>query len=496
METDKELYAAIDLGSNSFHMIVAEIIDDQLQIIDSHKDMVRLADGLNHKDKLTAEKMRFALDSLERMAQRITIIPKSHLRIVGTNTLRKAKNAKKFINKAKKVLGKPIEIISGREEARILYLGVSHCMPNEQGKRLVIDIGGGSTELIIGEEFSSILRESINMGCVSHTQKFFKSGEIKRENWDKAVLNARRQLVDIITVYENTGWDYSIGASGTMRAASEVLFANDFCDHGINASGLDLLIEKCLEIGLIENLIQLPGLSIERAPVFIGGLAIIKALFVSLKIKQMDISTGALREGIVYDLSGRLHHNDIRERTINKLTNQFEIDPSQSQRVKLTCENLLLNSNIKLNHSQELLLSWAIRLHELGIAISHSKSQDHAAYIITYADMPGFSRPEQLKLAVLIALQKRKIKKDWLNKLSEKQIQKLKPLIILLRLSIIFNRTRIIENLDISHLQLIDNNLTLELSNTWLDLHPLTKADLESEQKYLSLVNIEFLVNS
>ena len=495
MDSEKELYAAIDLGSNSFHMLVAEIIDDQLHVIDRHKDMVRLADGLNSKGNLTDEKIDFAIESLKRIGQRIKTIPKSHLRIVGTNTLRKAKNSKKLIKLAKKVLGKPIEIISGREEARILYLGVSHSMPNEQGKRLVIDIGGGSTELIIGEEFSSSLRESLHMGCVSFTKKFFSDGVISEENWNKAVLSARLELVDIISAYKNTGWDLAIGASGSMRATAEVLFANDLSVHGITEKSLDRLIDKCFELHTIENLNQLPGLSSQRLPVFIGGLAIIKALFISLSISHMEISSGALREGMVYDLSGRLHHNDIRERTINKLSNQFEIDISQSQRVKLTSEILLQYSNLQLTESQEQLLNWAIRLHELGLSISHSRFEDHAAYILTHADMPGFSKQEQLKLAVLVALQRRKLKPQWIKLLSVRQLNNLKPLIVILRLSVLFNRSRIIEDVKIESLHLEKIKIQLKISEKWLEAHPLTLADLLTEKKHLSQVKIDFHLN-
>jgi exopolyphosphatase/guanosine-5'-triphosphate,3'-diphosphate pyrophosphatase len=495
MDSEKELYAAIDLGSNSFHMVVAEIIDDQLHVIDRHKDMVRLADGLTQSGHLTDEKIDFAIQSLKRIGQRIKTIPVSHLRIVGTNTLRKAKNSKVLIKKAKEILGKPIEIISGREEARILYLGVSHSMPTAQGKRLVIDIGGGSTELIIGEEFSSILRESLHMGCVSYTKEFFSDGKISIENWSKAVLNARLELVDIISNYKNTGWDFTIGASGSMRATADVLFANELTNYGIHEKGLDQLIKKCVELGTLDNLSQLTGLSSRRMPVFIGGLAIIKALFVSLNINHMDISSGALREGMVYDLSGRLHHNDIRERTINKLTNQFEIDLSQCQRVKLTSEILIQQSNIKLTESQELLLGWAIRLHELGLSISHSQFEDHAAYILTHADMPGFSKQEQLKLAVLVALQRRKIKSKWIQSLSERQLNNLKPLIVILRLSVLFNRSRIIEDVEVQNLHLDTSVINLKISEKWLDSHPLTLADLQSENKFLSLVNINLILN-
>ena len=487
-----ELYAAVDLGSNSFHMIVAEMINNQLHVIDRHKDMVRLANGLDKKGYLSSEKIDQAIESLEKIAQRIAHIPKSHLRVVGTNTLRKAKNASEFMGKAAIALGKPIDIISGREEARILYLGVAHSLPNKQGKRLVIDIGGGSTELIIGEEFTPLLRESLHMGCVSYTKKFFADGIISEKNWHKAVLNARRQLVPIISRYISNGWDIVIGASGTMRATAKVIVESGFSIYGIDKDSLQTLIARCLELGELNNLEQLAGLSSRRAPVFMGGLAIIKALFDSLPIEKIESSTGALREGIVYDLSGRLHHKDVRKRAIDKLCHQFNIDKKQGLRVKSSIDHLLNISNLSLSHSQLNLLTWSARLHELGLNISHSHFEKHAAYILINADMPGFSNQEQLKLAVLVALQRRKIKKDWLQKLSDNQLEKLLPLIIVLRLAVLFNRQRIDKKIELEQLVILKNTVTLQFKNKWLEDHPLTAADLQSEVYFLKFLDVDF----
>jgi len=486
-----KLYAAVDLGSNSFHMIVAEINNNQLHVIDRHKDMVRLANGLDSKGYLSEEKMDEAIASLEKIGQRIAHIPKSHLRIVGTNTLRKAKNAEEFLYRASQALGKPIDIISGREEARILYLGVAHSLPSNQGKRLVIDIGGGSTELIIGEEFNPLLRESLHMGCVSYTKKFFSDGQISQSNWKKAVLHARRQLLPIIAKYKKKGWQVTIGASGTMRATAKVIMENEFSVYGIDTSGLKQLVSQCLKLETIQNLNQLQGLSARRLPVFIGGLAIIKALFESLSLKQIQSCTGALREGIVYDLSGRLHHNDIRKRTIDKLCQQFEIDKTQSLRVKVSMDDLINVSNLSLTSSQMDLLTWSAQLHELGLNISHSHFEKHAAYILINADMPGFSVQEQLKLAVLVALQRRKIKKDWLKKLSDSQYQNLLPLIIVLRLSVILNRPRVNCLNEIESIVFNSDTVTIKFKENWLEQRPLTHADLQSETKYLRTLAIE-----
>lgn len=495
MKNKRELYAAVDLGSNSFHMIVAEIINHQMHIIDRHKDMVRLANGLDSDGNLSLEKMNSAIASLEKIGERIKHIPKSHLRVVGTNTLRKAKNSNYFLRRASKALGKPIDVISGREEARILYLGVAHSLPNNQGKRLVIDIGGGSTELIIGEEFNSIIRESLHMGCVSYTQKFFSDAKVSKQNFNHAVLQARRQLLPIVSKYKAKGWDVVIGASGSMRSTAKVIIENKYSVNGIEKQGVALLIKDCFELKDMTNLKQLKGLSARRLPVFIGGLVIIKALFESLDLQTIQISSGALREGIVYDLSGRLHHNDIRQRSIDKLVQQFEIDKVHSQRVKATIDDLIELSNIKLTTAQLDLLNWAAQLHELGLNISHSHFEKHAAYIISHADMPGFSNQEQVKLSVVVALLRRKIKKEWLQKLTPKQYSELLPLLVIFRAATLLNRPRTDEAIELEFIDIKDNRIQIQFKDGWLHAHPLTHEDLQSEAKYLKSLDIEFLIN-
>lgn len=491
-----ELYAAVDLGSNSFHLIIAEISNNQLHVIDRHKDMVRLANGLDENTCLSDDKIEQAIESLEKIGQRIQHIPHSHVRIIGTNTLRQAKNSQAFIVKASEALGEPIDIISGREEARILYLGVAHSLASDQGKRLVIDIGGGSTELIIGEEFNPLLRESLHMGCVSYSKRYFPTGEISLLGWENAVLHARRQLVPIITKYIAKGWCVTIGASGTMRAAAKVMVEHGYSLGAIEEKGLNQLIAKCLSIKKIKNLADLNGLSSRRAPVFIGGLAIIKALFDSFPIKQIQICSGALREGIVYDLSGRLHHNNIRKRTIDKLSSQFDIDKKQSLRVNESMDNYIYASNLHLTPEHIQLLSWAAQLHELGLNISHSHFEKHAAYILINADMPGFSLQEQIELAVLVALQRRKLKKDWIKKLSVHQYQILKPLIIILRLAILINCPRSQFIKVINKIDIINDTVLLFFEKQWLQEHPLTHADLLSEVKYLKNIGIEMAINA
>ena len=488
----KNYYAAVDLGSNSFHMIVAEMIDNQMHVIDSHKDMVRLADGFDAKGNLSEEKMKFAIQSLRKIGQRIKHIPKSHVRIVGTNTLRLAKNAKVFMKRAQKALGKSIEVISGREEARILYLGVAHSIQNDEHNRLVIDIGGGSTELIIGNDFTPILRESLHMGCVSYTNKFFSDGLITPENWNKAVLHAHRQVVPIALEYKQLGWDLAVGASGTLRATVSVLTENGLTNEGIDPQSLNQLIEKCLQLGSIKKLSRIKGLSLQRMPVFIGGLAIIKGLFDALDIKRMIGCNGALREGLIYDLSGRLNHNDIRKRTIEKLCKQFEVNIFQSELVRASLNKMLDILNLKLSDKQKRLLRWATKLHELGLKISHSHFEEHAAYILNHADMPGFAQHEQDKLAAIIASQRRKIKTEWLQRLSREQKEKVIPLIVLFRLAVLLNRSRVEIEFGLERIEIDNKNVSVYFNQSWLEEHPLTQEDMYAEINYMKALNINY----
>ncbi len=277
-----------------------------------------------------------------------------------------------------------------------------------------------------------------------------------------------------------------------MRSTSKVIVENKYSVYGIDTQGLNLLISRCLELGGITKLNEVTGLSSRRLPVFIGGLAIIKALFDSFSISRIQSSIGALREGIVYDLSGRLQHIDIRQRSIDKLVVQFEVDIVHSKRVKATIDQLISLSNIELSNSQRELLDWAAQLHELGLNISHSHYEKHAAYIISHADMPGFSTQEQLKLSVIVALLRRKIKSEWLQKLSSKQFQKLLPILVIFRAATLLNRPRTGENIELKSIELNDKHITIEFQKDWLNNHPLTHEDLQSEAKYLKVLDVNY----
>ena len=495
----RDIYAAVDLGSNSFHLLVSRLENDELHVIDRHKEMVRLAGGLDKKNNLSNEAQQRALDCLQRMGHRLRNIPPANRRVVGTSTLRKARNSRSFLEKAEAELGCDIDIISGREEARLLYTGVAHSLPTGEGKRLVSDIGGGSTELIIGENFEPGVRESLHMGCVSMTRLYFKSGKITPKAWKKAVTHARLEFNTVVGDFKKVGWESIYGASGTFRSVESVLLANGWSHNGITLDGLKKLKQAILEAETIDKL-SLPGLSDRRQPVFIGGAAIVFALFKTFKLEQAGVAAGALREGVVYDLAGKQQHDDIRERTITHLAPRFNVDIRQAELVVNKVSSLyeVIDSSFLNNVEKHFdLLVWAARLHEIGLCISHGQYHKHGSYILEHADMPGFSLQEQDELAFLVRSQRRKYPAEILAQLRTKQQKRLLPLSILLRLALLFSRNRTDANVEVQSVKWDGNSkiVNLQISHHWLDERPLYLADLYQEQKLLGKIGVklEFL---
>lgn len=495
-ESRKQVFAAIDLGSNSFHLIVAELKNDQLLIIDRMKEMVRLASGLNDKGELSEESQQKGFDCLARFGQRLKNIADKNIRIVGTNTLRKAKNGAQFIAHAEQLLKHSIEVVAGREEARLIYLGVAHSQSDNSENRLVIDIGGGSTEFIIGQGFSPSYTESLHMGCVSMTLKAFSDEMLSESNFKIAELYARLELQTIKNTYRKIGWKFATGASGTIKAIGKVLRAyhdskeTSIAFPGITIQGLKWLIEEMISQKQIEKL-ELDGLNIERQAVFPGGVAVLYAAFKVLKIESMNVSDSALREGVIYDLQGRLSHEDVRQRTINHLLKQYHVDTRQAQEIEKTLLNLYQQVQEQWSIQQfanEQTLEWAAALHELGLSIAHNQYHKHGAYIIENSDLPGFSRQEQHRLALLIRAQRRKFPKQDFKTLSSECSQSVIYLAILLRLSILLHRDRS-ENA-LPEITAIAKNQTiiLHFPDKFFKQHPLTLVDLQQEAEYLNAI--------
>ncbi len=501
----QNIFAAIDLGSNSFHLIVTEVKNDQLLIIDRMKEMVRLASGLDDKGKLSKKSQQIGLDCLARFGQRLKNIPAENIRIVGTNTLRKAKNGAEFISRAEVSLNHPIEIIAGREEARLIYLGVAHSQSVNTDNRLVIDIGGGSTEFIIGNGFTPSLTESLHMGCVSMTLKAFADGKLNESNFKIAELYARLELQSIENNYKNFGWVHATGASGSIKSIAKVLRAqheqSETTDPypGITTKGLQWIIKQMIKKKNIDSL-EMEGLSPERQAVFAGGVAVLYAAFKVLNIKSMNASDSALREGVIYDLQGRFKHEDVRQRTINHLIKQYHVDTKQVSEVEQSLSSFYqqIQSHLIIPQTQgqtqlnaEQILNWVASLHEVGLSIAHNQYHKHGAYIIENSDLPGFSKQEQHRLALLIRAQRRKFPKKEFKQFSKICDQTMTYLAILLRLSILLHRDRSENSLPKINIQAKPQKLSLQFPKGFLEQHPLTLVDLELEAGYLKAIKFE-----
>ncbi len=484
-EAESQFFAAIDLGSNSFHMVVAKYVDGRVQIVDRIKEMVRLADGLDDKRYLDEATIERTIACLERFGQRIKELPPTHVRAVGTNTLRQARNSSEFLSRAGRALGHRIEIIAGREEARLIFLGVANTVYKNDEQRLVVDIGGGSTELIIGHDLQPRLTESLYMGCVSMTQQFFADGKINIKRMRKAILFARQELEAIANLYRRHGWESAIGSSGTILSINKVLSLQEWGQSGITPVTLERLRDELARAGHIDN-IHFEGLSASRRPVFAGGVAVLSGIVESLGLSAMTVSDGALREGLLYELIGRGQQQDIREQTVNDLQQRYIVDAEHAARVEKTALYCLDRINLETDYNDRLLLSWAARLHECGLAIAHSGYQKHGAYLVHNSDLPGFSRQEQHYVATLIRNHRRRINVEDFRNLPDNGSERLLLLCILLRLAVVLNRSRSSIELPDFALHCEDNRLEVLFPEGWLESQPLTGADLETEVQYLA----------
>jgi exopolyphosphatase / guanosine-5'-triphosphate,3'-diphosphate pyrophosphatase len=485
-----ESVAAVDLGSNSFHMIVAQVSEGRLQVIDRLKEMVRLAAGLDQHNVLSKAIMDRAIECLRRFGQRLRGIPEDKVRAVGTNTLRRARNRAEFLARAEEALGHDIEIIAGREEARLIYLGVSHSLEDGCERRLVIDIGGGSTELILGQQFKPEYMDSLYIGCVGLSSRFFSDGRIDAGRLQAAEIAALQEFESVEAQYRRSGWDSVIGASGTILAVRDIANRIGPSPEGITAETLGKLRRALIGAGHVENL-ALEGLQPERAPVFPGGIAILSAAFEALKIERMQAASGALREGLLYDLLGRIHHEDVREGTIEDLMRHYRINSGQARRVADTALHLLAQAPRSWGLQQDpRLLRWAASLHEIGLAISYSQYQKHGAYLIKNLDMPGFSQDEQQLLAMLIRGHRRKYPVAEFEILPKDVADSARHLCPLLRLAIALHRSQSEAPLPTIHIEMSNATIKLSFPEGWLDRHPLTRADLEQEAAYLTTAGI------
>lgn len=436
-----ELICAIDLGSNSFHLAIARVDHGEVRRVLSLSDKVQLAAGLDDDNMLSDEVIARGVQCLTAFGEYLDAIPKHHVRVVATNALRKAANANTFIAQANTVLPAPIQVISGREEARLIYLGVSHTNASSD-KRLVIDIGGGSTEFIIGQGFLPIEAESLQMGCVAFTKKFFDTGKITESAFKKAIAATQSELFTIIKLYKKVGWRHVVGSSGTIKACHLAIKELGF-DDKITLPAIKKLKKYLIELGET-SAIRLESVKAHRHGVFAAGVAELYAIMKTLDIDYMDYSDGALREGVLYDMLGRQSHENVQNRSVTALATRYSVSDKQAKLVTDTALRLFNNNKKQLNLSdaEGVLLGYAARLHEIGLAISHSNYHQHTSYLLKHSDMFGFSKDEQDKLAHITFNHRRKLKADALSDIKATGGIGLVFLCLLLRLAYIAHHSR------------------------------------------------------
>lgn len=492
-----ETLAAVDLGSNSFHLQIGRVVDGQIYPLDVLREVVRIGAGLTADKRIDRATQARALDALRRFRERLKGFPRPAVRAVGTNTLRVAKNATTFLREAREALGFPIEVIAGREEARLIYLGVAHALPPAQHKRLVMDIGGGSTEFVIGSGLEPELTESLYMGCVSYSLRYFPEGRVEKGRMKAAELAARQELGTMVRAYRALGWQEAIGSSGTARSIESILVANGLSAEGLTRDGLDRLRGLLIKQGAADPN-KIAGLRPSRAPVLPGGLAIMVAAFDELGIESMRVSDGALRHGVLYDLLGRVRHHDMREATVLQFMRRYQLDAAQAERVRRLAlaiyDALLAGRREELAREDDpdrMMLDWAARLAEVGLSIAHAAYHKHSAYVLTNADMPGFSRMEQQRLARVVLAHRGKLSKiqdagldgsDWW-------------LVFALRLASTILRRRIDLKLPLLRVAADAGGFQLELPQAWLDENPLTADALESESQQWKAVGMKLVVS-
>jgi exopolyphosphatase / guanosine-5'-triphosphate,3'-diphosphate pyrophosphatase len=488
-----ETLAAVDLGSNSFHLEIGRVVDRQIYPLDAVREVVRLGAGLTSEKRIDRATQAAALDAIAKFGERLRGFPRSAVRAVGTNTLRVAKNAPQFLREARAALGFPIEVISGREEARLIYLGVAHALPVSTQKRLVIDIGGGSTEIIIGTGLEPVLTESLYMGCVSYSLKYFPDGKIEKPRMKAAELAARQELAALVKEYREAGWEEAVGSSGTARSIENILRENELAAEGITREGLEKLRSLLLKHEKADPE-RIAGLRSNRAPVLPGGVAIMIAAFDALGLEAVKVSEGALRHGVLYDLLGRVQHRDMREATVAQFMRRYHIDVPQAERVRalaLTIYDALAPGGERDEDPDRVMLEWAARLAETGLSIAHAAYHKHSAYVLSNADMPGFSRMEQARLARLVLAHRGKLGKvqdagfdgaDW-------------KLVFALRLASLILRSRTDARLPFLRVAADSGGFAIDLPQSWLEDNPLSADALEGEAGRWKSVGMKLEVN-
>ncbi len=481
--------AAVDLGSNSFRLEIGRVEGAHIVRQGYWKETVRLAGGLDERNRLSKKAIDAARETLARMNERLRGMSNEQVRAVGTQTLRQASNVNEFLLEAQDALGFPIEVISGREEARLVFEGCMHTMPPSAARRLVVDVGGASTEIIIGRGFTADSAESFKVGCVNTSIRFFKDGRIDRASLKRAQVAASAELEEAVSAFGSARWDEAFGSSGTVGAVSEILRTQGWTDGTVTGDALQRLRLALVEAGEIRR-IKFAGLKPDRQEVLAGGVAVLSAVFDTLGVREMRLARGALRLGVLYDLLGRREHKDLRDVSVERMLDRFGVDRAQAERVAQAAQRL--HAALDPDAPEELgkRLHWAALLHEVGFAISHSDYHKHSAYLIQHSDLAGFSTSDQERIAVLVLGQRGNLRKVADALADRDRAMK----ILALRLAVIVAHARRAVELPAWSLK-FNKSIELSVDGEWLSRHPLTAFLIEEEAAQWNRVGVPFSLN-
>lgn len=481
--------AAVDLGSNSFRLEIGRVAGSHIERLGYWKETIRLAAGLTEDNRLTRRATEIALDCLARMNERLRGIPPEQVRAVGTQTLRQATNSNDFLVEAQAALGYPIEIISGREEARLVFEGCMHLLPPADARRLVVDIGGASTELIVGQGFAAAQAESFKVGCVNTTLRYFADGRVDRQSFKRAVVGCAAEIEEAVAAFSRRNWDEAYGSSGTVGAVIDILRAEGWSDGVITSEALLKLRQAIVGAGEIKR-IKFAGMKPERQQVIAGGTAVLCAVFETLGIDRMLPAAGGLRVGVLYDLLGRREQRDVREATVDRLQARYGVDRAQAERVGALAREFFAALAPQAGDEMVKRLAWAAALHEVGFAVSHNDHHKHGAYLIANGDLPGFSVTDQERIALLVLGQRGNLRKLGVALADPERLAK----VLALRLAVIFCHARRDAAAPRWTLKAGKTAIELALDAVWREHHPLTDHLLQEEAQQWDKVGVKFVV--
>jgi exopolyphosphatase/guanosine-5'-triphosphate,3'-diphosphate pyrophosphatase len=484
------MFAAVDLGSNSFRLNVGKVDGDatggyHIRVLRSAREPIRLAAGLDAEGNLTEAAMKGALACLRQFRAILDSYPLDAVRVVATSAMRVARNSAAFLPHAEQAIGHPIEIISGEEEGRLIYMGVAHTLDAPHERRLVIDIGGGSTELILGQGSDIERVESFSVGTVKQSLSFFVGGRVDAVSFEHAILSVRSHFEDAAPPYHPQNWKQAYGSSGTIRTIADIIARNGLGDGRVNAASLDALRERFIQFGHVSR-IDMPGLRPDRAGTIIGGLAILIGLVRELGIPDVLPLEAGLRMGVMWDLYLRSMHRDRREESVDALAVKFHVDRA---RADFTAQQALqLYAQLKPSSDQyQRLLHWSALLHEIGLVVSQTGYHKHAAYMLENADMPGFTTREQKLLGRLVVAQKGNLRKVA-DMLTDPDFAKA---VLALRLAVLLMHARMSATPDELRVRM-KRSIELEIQRDWLDQHPTLSYWIEKEQQWWDEVEVDF----